>query len=351
MQSIEQRLGLTSAKLKTHLAEIFPGISGSPALSILQGDASDRSYFRIHMNPTAKSPHSLVIMKLPARWSLGELPFLNIQRYLERQGLPVPKVYGYREDKEIVFLEDLGDRTLAEEVRGMSLSALRNSYRQTVDLLVRLQTSAIRNPDPDCIAFRRQFDATQFLQELLHFQRYMIVELGRKEISPEDQSNFLREFSSLCELVGREDQVLCHRDYHSRNLMVNGNSLGLLDFQDARLGPRSYDLASLLRDSYTVLPESLCQEMIDTFCGLLEEAGHAPIPRETFRQQFDFMALQRNLKAIGTFAFQAVAKNNDRYLQHVPATRAYVEKTVNRYKSLEPLRRLLEKYLFPWQPV
>lgn len=351
MQTIHQCLGLSPAELETNLAGIFPGLGGKPSLSVLHGDASDRTYFRIHLDPHGKGPRSLVLMKLPALWTDRELPFLNIQRYLERLGLPVPEVYGYREDKGIVFLEDLGDRTLEEVVRGAPYSVLADFYRQTVALLARFQISAARHPDPKCIAFRRQFDAAQFLQELLHFQRYMIVGLGGREIPPEDQTGLLREFSSLCELVAGQEQVLCHRDYHSRNLMVSGNKLGLLDFQDARLGPRAYDLASLLRDSYTVLPEDLGEEMIDTFCNLLEEGGHPPLPRNAFRREFDLMALQRNLKAIGTFAYQAAAKKNDRYLRYIPTTLTYVEKTLSRYSSLEPLRALLEKHLFSWQPL
>lgn len=346
MQTAFTLLDVKSTEMEAFLSRSFSGTARLRVLLPLQGDASDRAYFRLSFDLPGDRPGSAVLMKLSSPCSEEELPFLNIRRYLARLNLPVPEVYGYWREKGIVLLEDLGDVTLEQETRGASRAALAEFYRRAVALLARLQLAAARNPDPECFAFQRRFDASQFTAELHHFQRYMIEGVKDKRIASEDREALLREFSTLSSCVAGQEQALCHRDYHSRNLMVKSGELSLLDFQDARLGPRSYDLASLLRDSYTVLPEDLVEEMTDTFCRSLEEGGAPALSRSSFRVQFDFMALQRNLKALGTFAYQFVVRNNDRYLQHVPPTLGYVARTLARYRNLQPLRRLLNRYLF-----
>ena len=112
--------------------------------------------------------------------------------------------------------------------------------------------------------------------------------------------------------------MLCHRDYHSRNLMVQDRQLYIIDFQDARMGPDTYDLASLLRDSYVDLADQTVDELIAYFLAL---TGQSEGERE-FRDRFNLMALQRNLKALGTFGYQTTARRNPVYIQYIPRTLA-----------------------------
>ena len=114
--------------------------------------------------------------------------------------------------------------------------------------------------------------------------------------------------------------MLCHRDYHSRNLMLHHDRLYIIDFQDARMGPDTYDLVSLLRDSYVDLPERTVDELIAYFLALKGETRD----RAEFRRRFDTMALQRNLKALGTFGYQTTARRNPVYIQYIPRTLRYV---------------------------
>ena len=116
--------------------------------------------------------------------------------------------------------------------------------------------------------------------------------------------------------LAAEPRVLCHRDYHSRNLMLHDGSLYIIDFQDARMGPDTYDLASLLRDSYVDIADRELDELIAYFLAL---KGREPTPRE-FRRRFDLMALQRNLKALGTFGYQTTTRRNPVYIQYIPRT-------------------------------
>ena len=110
--------------------------------------------------------------------------------------------------------------------------------------------------------------------------------------------------------------MLCHRDYHSRNLMLHGGSLHIIDFQDARMGPDTYDLASLLRDSYVDISERELDELIAYFLALKGAAGR----RRRSGRRFDLMALQRNLKALGTFGYQTTTRRNPVYIQYIPRT-------------------------------
>ena len=135
------------------------------------------------------------------------------------------------------------------------------------------------------------------------------------------------EWARIVEELAAEPRVLCHRDYHSRNLMWHDDTLYVIDFQDARMGPDTYDLVSLLRDSYVDLPDAAVDDLIDYFVVLARGNAAAPSDPE-FRRRFDLMALQRNLKALGTFGYQTTTRSNPVYMQYVPRTLAYVRRTL-----------------------
>ena len=137
--------------------------------------------------------------------------------------------------------------------------------------------------------------------------------------------------------------MLCHRDYHSRNLMLHQGTLYMIDFQDARMGPDTYDLASLLRDSYVDLTAAQVDELIAFFLALKGEAG--PDGEAEFRRRFDLMALQRNLKALGTFGYMTTSRNNTVYIQYMPRTLNYVKANLAKYPRFAALRALLGAWL------
>ena len=136
-----------------------------------------------------------------------------------------------------------------------------------------------------------------------------------------------------------EPRVLCHRDYHSRNLMLNDGQLYMIDFQDARMGPDTYDLVSLLRDSYVDLTDQTVEDLIAYFLAL---KGTPEDP--DFRRRFNVMALQRNLKALGTFGYQTTARRNPVYIQYIPRTLRYVRRNLP-LPRFERLRELLATHV------
>jgi hypothetical protein len=154
------------------------------------------------------------------------------------------------------------------------------------------------------------------------FCRSPLESFARKELN--------EAFMPLCESLAAEELYFTHRDYHSRNLMFDEDHLVLIDFQDARMGPCQYDLVSLLKDSYIQIDDALVQELIDFYVQLKEQAEGRKIDREKFNQIFDGMSIQRNLKAIGTFAYQSVNNNNNRYMSYISPTLNYVNQTLKR---------------------
>ena len=158
------------------------------------------------------------------------------------------------------------------------------------------------------------------------------------------------EWSAIAHELASEPRVLCHRDYHSRNLMLHEGSLYIIDFQDARLGPDTYDLASLLRDSYVEISDRSLDDLIAYFCALKGCEGEPALPHLEqssleFRRRFDLMALQRNLKALGTFGYQTTTRRNPVYIQYMPRTRHYARTNLEKYDRFARLRELLASYI------
>jgi len=157
------------------------------------------------------------------------------------------------------------------------------------------------------------------------------------DLTAEDRSTLSEGFHRLAEEIASWPRVLCHRDFHSRNLMWHREQLYWIDFQDARMGPATYDLASVLRDAYLDVPE----ELIAT---LAEEFRQKAVPEEsqdTFLRRFDLMCVQRNLKALGTFGYMASVKGNRVYLPYIPRTLLHVRRNLARHPELAGLRRAL----------
>jgi N-acetylmuramate 1-kinase len=190
----------------------------------------------------------------------------------------------------------------------------------------------------------------KLMWELDFFLEYMIKHLCVRQLKSRDEAALRGQFWKITAMLARQPRVLTHRDYHSRNLMLRQDRLRVIDFQDARLGPCQYDLASLLYDSYVVLPADLREELLTYYLEQKAMIDGRPFDRESFLRVFDYTCLQRNLKALGTFAFQTVAKRTNRYVEAIPPTLSYIQEHLSRHPELHRLRDLLEEYLFAAVP-
>ncbi|MBA5868314.1 MAG: phosphotransferase [Nitrospira sp. CR1.3] len=326
-------------------------------LTALAGDASNRRYFRVELNES--SPRSLILMQLAepeafkqseeavsgAAHQIAELPFLNIRVHLAKADVPVPALYYYDPAAGLLYLEDFGDLTLSEACRDAKPEALEAYYRDALDVLVQIQVKATSPADPNCLAFHRSFDVPLLMWEFDHFLEYGITARQGKPMSDEDVRSIRDEFQKIAEQLAGQPRVFVHRDYHSRNLMVAGRRLGVIDFQDALMGPVTYDLASLLRDAYIALDEALIDRLIDHYLDRLAAQRQMWTNREAFRRLFDFTSIQRNLKAAGRFVYIDRVKGNPKFLVDIPRTLGYVKRNLHKYPELFTLRKLLSAHV------
>ncbi len=345
-----QTLGLPQ-RVVAFLAGEGAAAGGRIRTQPLEGDASDRKYARLIVEGRGRDDGvSFVLMKLSSPWvpppgSQREIPFVDIAAHLREKGIPVPRVLVDASKEGHVLLEDVGEVTLQSHLEKASARERRRRYESAVAILVRMQSEGSRASSRPCHALTYAFDAETFFRELCFFREHALEGLWGHRMSGEVRSELENHFLRLCTEIAEIPRVFTHRDYHSRNLMVQQDRLVVLDFQDARLGPITYDLASLLRDSYVSLEPGLQEALISRYRELARRAGLACEDPEEFERAFLRTALQRNLKAIGTFAYQAVVKGVDRYLPYIPKTVRSIRLALEKDTELDPFKRALKPYL------
>ena len=305
----------------------------SPRVMPLTGDASDRRYFRVLLPDGG----SIVLALNAAPFEFDKLPFVNVARLLARMPVPIPTVLGHADDLGVLALTDLGDVTLQAHLGAASPEEHSALYRQAVTLIATLQRRGAELASPEYLPYSVAFDVEKLTWELDFFIKHFLEAYRGVVIPTAARDELRREFTVIIEVLASEPRVLCHRDYHSRNLMLHQGELYIIDFQDARLGPDTYDLVSLLRDSYVDLPEQTVSELLAYFLAL---SGRNAEERE-FRLRFDVMALQRNLKALGTFGYQTTARRNPVYIQYIPRTLRYVRDNLEQLSQFARIRELL----------
>jgi N-acetylmuramate 1-kinase len=310
----------------------------------LTGDASDRRYFRVLL----RDAPSQVLAVHPTAMELSKLPFANVSGLLSAMPVPVPRIVGHSDALGILALQDLGDVTLQAHLGTASAAEHAALYRQAVTLIDALQRRGAELASPEFIPYGVAFDVEKLSWELQFFAKHFVEAYRGASPTAAEREALAQEFTAIAEELAAEPRVLCHRDYHSRNLMLHEGSLYIIDFQDARMGPDTYDLASLLRDSYVDFTESQVNELLAFFLalrGVHADGLGTTTEEQAFRRRFDLMALQRNLKALGTFGFQTTGRGNPVYIQYIPRTLAYVRANMDRYPKFGRLRDLLAEHL------
>jgi len=304
----------------------------------LTGDASDRQYFRVWL----RDSNSIVLALHSDPIEFETMPFAAVSRLLNAVPLPVPTVFHYSNPLGIIGLQDLGDITLQAHLGAATPTEHAALYRQAVSFIARLQSRGAELASGDYLPFRIAFDVDKLTWELDFFVKHFMIAYRGISLSKAVRTGLDEEWATIAEELASEPRVLCHRDYHSRNLMLHDGSLVIIDFQDARMGPDTYDLVSLLRDSYVDLTPPQVEELAAYFLAVKHSAAEMPpVDAEEFRRRFDLMSLQRNLKALGTFGYQTVIRANTVYIQYIPRTLNYIRANLARYPRFGRLQELL----------
>jgi len=316
----------------------------------LAGHASMRSYWRVGLPPATR-----VVMAMPPDARPEEAtsggsplvdPFLDVQRWLASAGVRVPAVeWASFEDPEggLLVLEDLGDEML--ETRLLAGDPPEPLYRRAVDQLARLRARAEARPG-GCVAFTRAFDEKLYRWELDHFREWLLEAWKGARLAPAERAWCDAAFDRIAGLLAAEPRGFTHRDYQSRNLMVlPGGEQAVIDFQDALLGPRQYDLVALLRDSYVELPAELVERMLARYLERLAAEGGPRLEPGPFRATFDLLTVQRKLKDAGRFVFIDRVKGNPGFLTSIPASLRYVREALSRRPDLAELQLVLGRHV------
>ena len=316
------------------------------------GHASVRTYWRARWDEPAGAA-SAVVMILPPDappdeigkdGPTGPAPFVDVQRYLAGIGVRVPRILAWSQGEGFVVLEDLGDDMMVSRLAaGEPRDPL---YLAAIDQLATMRMAADGSPDASCIAFQRRYDQDLYRRELEHFLDWVLAAWKRATLSPPEQRLVDRSFESIAWRLAAEPPGFTHRDYQARNIMVLADgSQAVIDFQDALLGPRQYDLVSLLRDSYVTLEQDFIASMVRRYLDVTAMRGGPHLDEAAFREVFDLLTVQRKLKDAGRFVFIDRMKSNPDFLRFVPVALGYVREAFARLPDLADLQAVLARYV------
>jgi len=318
------------------------GIENFDQVQALTPDASTREYFRI---PWSDSTAIAAVYR--ERVDPETNSFLDISQLFSEAGLPVPSIYGVYPDLGIIVQEDLGDLQLRSLLQNPVQPEGSKYLSEAISLIGGIQKATNRAIESNSISSRLAFDTEKLGWELEFFYNHYFVRLRQLEFHSEEEQGIRRELLEVASRLSNRPRVLCHRDFHASNLMIDRNQrLRIVDYQDARMGPASYDLVSLLLDRCTARPSPAeLESRIEEFHSVREELGLEQIDRQEFSSEFVLMTIQRGLKAIGTFSNQSLCGRGATYGPFIDPTIDIVLYALESLGGFPALRGVLARCL------
>ena len=338
---------------------LVPELRTGVAIEPLVKEAGERVYFRVRpadragAAPPERETKTVVLCVMAEPYAPGALPFANSTLLYRELGVRTPRILEEAPELGVIALEDLGDELLqAVAAEGdASVSAL---YEEAVEIIARIQCEGARLAATAAAkkgyrAFAARLDAALFLRELRFCGKHFLGRYAGLRLSGAAGRELESLFAALAEEAAGGPPALAHRDFHSRNLIAGDRPgasdalrvLWVIDHQDSRIGPRSYDLMSLVRDPYVATggASRLPFREPDLVARFRDAAGIRESPAELLAE-FDAVALQRNLKALGTYGFQVSGRGNDVYGQYFAPTLRMVRENLERHSGRADRRRL-----------
>ena len=296
-------------------------------------DASFRRYFRVF-----KGNQSYILMDAPPKKESIQ-PFLEVANRLKDAQVNVPKIYVFDIELGVILMHDFGPTTYLGAISKDNATKL---YGDAANALICIQ----KNIDTKKM---QHYDKNKMYEEMNLFVDWYLIKYKNIALSKTDISILDQSFKLIAKKVSLQPQVFVHRDFHSRNLMFLTDpkiNPGILDFQDALIGPITYDLVSLLKDAYVEWDEEF---IIDQSVRYWDKAKKENLPIQgdfsKFYEDFELMGVQRHLKVLGIFSRLSIRDKKNQYLDDIPLVEKYLWNTITRYKELFPLRNLLDKLI------
>ena len=337
---------------------LAPNLRTEVAVEPLVKEAGERVYFRIRpagstrLADRSRGMATVVLCVMAEPYSPGSLPFANSTLLYRELGVRTPRILEEAPELGVIALEDLGDELLQAVWAGEG-AGLAAFYDEAVDIIARIQHEGARLAGTPAAsgfhAFSARLDAALFSRELRFFAEHFLAGYAGLRLGGPARGELESLFGALAEEAAGGPAALAHRDFHSRNLIAGDNPaapgaprvLWVIDHQDSRLGPRSYDLMSLVRDPYVATgdaarPPFREPDLVARFRDAAGVRGNAP----ELLAEFDAVALQRNLKALGTYGFQVSRRGNDVYRRYVAPTLRMVRENLERHSGRSDRRRL-----------
>lgn len=307
----------------------------------LTPDASTRNYFRI---PWKKG--RAVAAVYPEPFDPDFHPYLDVTRLFLENGIPVPEIYAVDGLSGVIVQEDLGDRQLFRVYDAAPKDECDEYKERAVNLIAQIQRATVTAYERQSIASRLAFDEPKLSWELDFFVEHYFGSLRGETLRHAEAAELKAELNDISAELAARPRVLCHRDFHAANLMVDGDDrLRVVDHQDARMGPVTYDLVSFLLDRRSE-PPSLAELRAYRLL-LLEERrllGLEALDPDEVAQEFRLMTIQRGLKAIGTFSYQtAVCNRGSAYEHFIQPTLCIVLQAADWLDRFPTLRRMLRE--------
>jgi N-acetylmuramate 1-kinase len=296
-------------------------------------DASFRRYFRV-----TTPEQGYIVMDAPPPQENVE-PFIKVATLMSNSQVNVPTIFKHNIEAGFLLLEDFGSQCFLDQLSTDNATGL---YQTALDSLIALQSNTAVDSSP-----LPRYDHALLTRELAIFKDWYIDQLLDSKIP---DALWQRTQSILINSALEQPSVCVHRDFHSRNLMMTTeNCPGVIDFQDAVIGPITYDLVSLLRDCYIAWPESQVDAWMTAYYQRLIEAGLTTCSLVQFKRWFDLMGVQRHLKAIGIFSRLHLRDGKSGYLNDIPRTLNYVSRISSAYPELAEFSVYLNNHLMPKQ--
>ena len=300
-------------------------------LDALDGDAGFRKYYRVNILDKDNTNKNYILTYAPPSTEKN-LEFLNIHNIFYKNNIKVPDIYDYDLEQGFFLIEDLGEKLAFNYIKKFD-----HIYKVTLDNLVKIQKARVIEAVPE-------YSSSLMTKELNLCNEWFLDKFLK--IS---HSNFSKDYKVIVNNLQSQAKVLVHRDFQSKNLILSNDlkNVGVIDFQDAVIGPVTYDLASLLYDCYVDIESELFDSNIDYFFQELISNNliESKISKEIFTDWFYYAVLLRHIKNLGIFARLYLRDNKKQYLQHMPRTLSYVLKALEYFKSENRVENKLEDKL------